>query len=219
MRLLLTSNGISNKSIKNALADLLQKPFSESSVAFIPTAANMDESNKSWLVDDMVNIKDLGFKFLDIVDFSALPKKIWLQRIKKCDVLFFSGGSTPHLMSSLKKSGLAQLLPKLLETKVYVGVSAGSIATNPSIVLTSNDKKVYYEKWTKYKSNEGLGLIDFYVRPHLNSRFFPNANAEYIGKIAKDIKGKVYALDDQSAIKVEGDKLTVISEGQYLTFN
>ena len=38
MKLLLTSAGISNKSIRNALVDLLGKPIEESSALFIPTA-------------------------------------------------------------------------------------------------------------------------------------------------------------------------------------
>ncbi|HSY61296.1 MAG TPA: hypothetical protein VK796_05435, partial [Cytophaga sp.] len=37
MKLLLTSAGITNKSIRNALTDLLGKPIEESKALFIPT--------------------------------------------------------------------------------------------------------------------------------------------------------------------------------------
>ncbi len=39
MRALLTSSGIRNGSIRNALVDLLGKPIAESSALFIPTAS------------------------------------------------------------------------------------------------------------------------------------------------------------------------------------
>ena len=38
MKFLLTSSGISNDSIRNALVDLLGKPIAESSALYIPTA-------------------------------------------------------------------------------------------------------------------------------------------------------------------------------------
>jgi dipeptidase E len=127
MKLLLTSNGIVNESIKKDLAELVGKPFSETSLAFIPTAANLDQTDKTWLINDLVNIKNLNLKFIDIVDISAMEEKMWLPRLKSADILFFSGGYTPHLMNWLKKSGLAVLLPKMLKNKVYVGISAGSM--------------------------------------------------------------------------------------------
>lgn len=219
MKLLLTSNGIVNESIKRALAELIVKPFSETSLAFIPTAANVDQTDKTWLIDDLLNIKKLHLKFLDIVDISALPKEMWLPRLESADILLFSGGVTPHLMYWLKKSGLAELLPVMLKSKVYVGISAGSMVVCPTTALSNRDKKVYYEKWTGYSGDEGLKLVDFYIRPHLNTRFFPNANANNFAEITKSIKDPIYVLDDQSALYVNGDKVKIISEGKYLVFN
>ncbi|MBI2598621.1 Type 1 glutamine amidotransferase-like domain-containing protein [Candidatus Curtissbacteria bacterium] len=219
MKLLLTSGGITNKTIKKALADLVGKPFNKTSLAFIPTAANVEEGDKSWLIEDLSNIKKLKLKSIDIVDISALPKEMWLPRLEAVDILFFSGGVTPHLMYWLKKSGLADLLPKLLKTRVYAGISAGSMVTNPTIALGNKDKKIYYEKWFGYGSDEGLGLVNFYVRPHLNSRFFPNANNAYFAQVAKNIKEPIYALDDNMAIKIVGSKVEVVGEGKYLILN
>jgi dipeptidase E len=119
----------------------------------------------------------------------------------------------------LKKSGLAEVLPEFLKTKVYVGISAGSMVTCPSIALSNKDKKVYYEKWTGYGSEEGLGLVNFYFRPHLNTRFFPNANSDTFQEIAKTIKEPIYALDDESALQVIDGSVKIVSEGEYLVFN
>ncbi len=216
MRLLLTSNGLSNQSIARALFELVGKPASETAIVFIPTAMNVTEGDKDWFIDDLNNIKKQGCKLIDIVDISALPKNIWQPRIEKGNVLFFSGGNTSHLMRWLKESGLAELLPELLETRVYAGISAGSMVTSPTLALSSEDKKIYYEEKFGYRSENALHFVDFYIRPHFNSPHFPKARKEYLEEIAKEVKKPIYALDDESALKITGDKIEVVSEGEYL---
>lgn len=78
MKLLLTSNGIANKSIEQALAELLGKPFAESRIVFIPTAANAEPEDKQWLINDYGNTAKLDFKNLYIVDLavSGLEKNL-----------------------------------------------------------------------------------------------------------------------------------------------
>jgi dipeptidase E len=216
MKLLLTSNGLANQSIANALFELTGKPASETVVIFIPTAMNAARGNKSWFINDLDNIKKQGFKFIDIVDISALPKEVWLPKIENGDVLFFSGGNTYHLMNWLQKSGLAELLPELLKTRVYAGISAGSIVTNPNIAYTSSDKKEYYENQFGYTSEAALNLVDFYIYPHFNSPHHLGSNEENLKKTAAETQKTVYGLDDESALKVVDDVATVVSEGNYL---
>lgn len=218
MKLLLTSNGLSNQSIANALFELVGKPASETTVVFIPTAMNAIWGDKEWFIDDLNNIKKQEFKTIDIVDISALPKNVWLPRMEKGDVLFFSGGNTSHLMRCLKESGLAELLPELLKTRVYAGISAGSMVTNPTLALSSEDKKVYYEEEFGYQSEEALNFVDLYVRPHLNSPHFPDAREEYFAEIAKKMQKTIYVLDDESALKIVDDQVEVITEGEYVKF-
>lgn len=219
MKLLLTSGGITNESIAKALFELIGKKPEETSLVFIPTAANVEAGDKSWLINDLVNIKKQGFKEIDIVDISALPKEMWLPRIEKADVLFFEGGNTTHLMYWIEKSGLINLLPELLKTKVWVGVSAGSIVTNPALTLSNQDKKIYYEENFGYRSEKALGFVGFYIRPHLNSSFSPHSNKENLEKIAKTVSATIYGLDDNSAIKVVDGKVEVVSEGEWVVFN
>lgn len=219
MKLLLTSNGLSNQSIVRALFDLVQKPASETTLVFIPTSMNIEPGDKGWFIDDLQNFKKQGFKVIDIVDISALPKNVWLPRLEAADILFFSGGNTTHLMYWLNESGLKDVLPELLKTKVYAGISAGSMVTNPDTALSNPDKKIYYEENYGYTSERGLGFIDFYTRPHFNSKSFPNASREYIQKIADETGKTIYALDDQSAIKVVDGNIEIISEGEWMKFN
>lgn len=219
MKFLLTSNGLSNQSIADALFDLVGKSASETSVAFIPTAMNFGRGDKDWFVDDLVNIKNQNLALLDIVDISALPIEVWRPRLENVDVLFFSGGNTSHLMRWIIESGLKDLLPEFLKTKVWAGISAGSMVPNPTLSLSSNDKKIYYEEMTGYRSEEALGYVDFYIRPHFNSPYFPKANADYLSEIASKMSEKIYALDDMSALKVVDGNVEIVSEGEYLELN
>lgn len=219
MKFLLTSNGLSNPAIAKALFDLVGKPASQTKIAFIPTAMNVGDGDKSWFINDLSNIKNQEPDLIDIVDISALPKNIWQPRLAAADVLFFSGGDTTHLMRWIKDSGLDQLLPELLKTKVWAGISAGSMVTNPTLALSSEDKKIYYEEKFGYKNETALGFVDFYVRPHFNSPDFPRASREYLMEIAKEMPATIYALDDMSALKVIDGKVEIVSQGEYLVLN
>jgi len=219
MKLLLSSNGLSNQSIAKALFALVGKPASETNIAFIPTAMNPGDSDKDWFVNDLYNINKQGLKNFDIVDISALPKEVWLPRLEKADVLFFSGGTTYHLMNWIKKSGLVDLLPEFLKTKVWAGISAGSMVTNPNLALSSKDRKMYYEEKFGEASEQALGLVDFYIRPHFNSPSFPKLRKEYLEEIAATMSGTIYALDDNSALSYDNGKIEIVSEGEYLILN
>lgn len=219
MKLLLTSNGITNPAIAKALFDLVGKPASEITAAFIPTAANVIDGDKRWLIDSIVDIQHAGIASLDIVDISALSKDIWQPRLEAVDVLIFSGGNNAYLMKWIVESGLESLLPKLLHTKVWVGISAGSCITSPTLVLSNKDDQIYSEEVFGYDSNKGLGFVDFYFRSHFNSPDFPNMNKEYLNEVAEEVSQKIYALDDNSALKVVDGQVEVISEGEYEVFN
>ena len=218
MKLLLTSGGFTNKTIVNALQDLTSKPFKDLSLAFIPTASNVEEGDKGWLVDDMNNAKKLGFSSFDIVDLSALAREMWEKRLRAVDIIMVGGGNTFHLMYWMNKSGLSEILRDLLKTKVYVGISAGSMVMAPSLAL-SQSAKLYYEDIGTDKMDEGLGFVNFQVRPHLNSEWFPKVRDEYLKELAKGIKDPIYAIDDDTAIQVDGGKIHVVSEGKWLKYN
>ena len=167
MKLLLTSGGITNKKIADVLLELVGKPAGEINLAFIPTAANADSHDKGWFIENLYQLKQQKYKRIDIVEISGLPRWNWEERLRYADVIFFSGGPTPHLMYWLEKSGLKELLPELLKTRVYVGVSAGSIVTGPTLITSNQKKAVSYKEKFGYETNAGLGFVDFYIRPHL----------------------------------------------------
>ncbi len=218
MKLLLTSAGLTNNSISKALFDLVNKKPEDISVVFIPTASNVEEGDKGWLINDLVNLQKQNFKQIEIADISALPIEIIKKRFEESDVLFFEGGNTNYLMGWINKLNLKECLVELLKTRVWVGVSAGSMVTNPILDLkTSQD--IYGEDLDKFDSMDGLNLVNFYFLPHINSQYFTNARFEKVQELSKMFSNKIYALDDNSAIKVVDGNVEVISEGEWKVWN
>ena len=218
MRLLLTSAGIRNKIIKNTLVELLDKKFEECRMVYIPTAANTEEGDKGWLIDDLKRFKDLGLAVIDIVDISALPRETILKRFAQADILTFGGGNTFHLMHWLERQDLRKEIEAMLETKVFIGISAGSMVATKNLIL-SDSVRLYDEAKDPVDSLNGLGFVDFHIRPHYNSPDFPGVNKENLLEIAKDIAEPIYAIDDETAIVVRDGKIEVVSEGKWEKFD
>src|SRR5438445_4855438 len=135
MKLLLTSAGIKNTSIHNALVDLLGKPIAESSALCIPTAnhAQPGGAAHAWRFisgrEARTPMCELGWKSLGVLELTALPsidKERWIPMLQETDALLVGGGDPLYLCYWMRQSGLADLLPSLHEA-VYVGLSAGSI--------------------------------------------------------------------------------------------
>jgi len=218
MKLLLTSNGLTNNTIANALFELTEKKSKDMTVVFVPTASNVESGDKDWLITDLINLKKYNFKSIEITDISAVDEKIWRPSLERADILFFEGGNAYHLMRWLNKSSLSLALPELLKNKVYVGVSAGSMVTNHDLNLKLSNL-IYEENYSETEELKALNFVDFYFLPHLNSKWFMKMRKENIVKVGNKINRAIYALDDNSAIKVNDDKIEVISEGEWFIIN
>lgn len=210
MKLLLTSNGISNESLAKALKKLIKRKIK---IAFIPTAANIETGEKEWLINDLNNCQKIGT--VDIVDISAVPKNIWLPRLKKSNVIVVEGGDSSYLMNCIISSGLKNEISKLLKNRVYVGISAGSIVTSKTLQASSD---FIYSKGVKH-APKGLGFVEFDIRPHLNSPKFPKVRDKYLRKLVRKLHGDVYAIDDDSAVMIDGNKIEVVSEGKWKKYS
>ncbi|MCP4296813.1 MAG: type 1 glutamine amidotransferase-like domain-containing protein [Proteobacteria bacterium] len=212
MKLLLTSAGITTDILAESLKELAGKEFSELKLAFVPTASNMAEGDKSWFIEDLYNLKKLGFGEIDLADISALEKDVWLARMKRADVLYFEGGDSYHLMEWVNKSGLREELVELLRDKIYVGVSAGSMITGETLMLKMT-QDVFEEDLDRTEEMAGLGLVEFGIAPHLNAPYFPEVREENIRAVG-DLP-ELYAIDDEAAVMVNGADVRVVGGGTW----
>ena len=220
MKFLLTSGGISNDSIRNALVDLLGKPIAECNALYIPTALHANSNGPALIVrllrrEFNTSLCEVGWKSLGVLELTALPsleKEQWLQRVQETDALLMEGGDPMYLCYWMQQSGLADLLPKLPREMVYVGLSAGSMVMTPSIG----------EDFVRWKPPTGgdrtLGLVDFAIFPHLDHPDMPDNSMTNAEKWAASMPVPSYLMDDQTAIQVIDGEVEVVSEGHWKLF-
>ena len=220
MKFLLTSGGITNTSIHNALEEILGKPISQSSALIIPTAmyALPNGPTLAWQQISGVSqssMCELEWKSLGVLELTALPsinKDAWVPMLQETDALLVGGGDPLYLCYWMRQSGLADLLPSLRREAVYVGLSAGSMVMAPSIG----------EDFVRWKPPTGgdstLGLVDFAMFPHLDHENMPENSLADAEKWAASVPTPGYAIDDQTAIKVVDGVVEVISEGHWKRF-
>ena len=219
MKFLLTSAGIKNDSIRNALVDLLGKPIAESSALCIPTAvyAMPGGAGMAWRLIRGVEatpLCEVGWKSLGVLELTALPsikEEHWVPLVQETDALLVGGGDPMYLCYWMRQSGLADLLPSLRET-VYVGVSAGSMVMAPNV---GED----FVRWNPPTgSDRALGMVDFSLFPHLDHPSLPDNSLANAERWAAGISVPAYAIDDQTAIKVIDGAVEVVSEGHWKRF-
>jgi dipeptidase E len=222
MKLLLTSAGIRNTSIHKALVDMLDKPIAESSALCIPTATYALPGGAAGAVlawqfisgrQPICPMCELGWKSVGVLELTALPsiaKELWVPMVQKIDVLLVNGGDPLYLCYWMRQSGLAELLPSL--RAVYVGLSAGSMVMTPRI----GEDFVHWKPPTG--ADETLGLVDFAIFPHLDHEAMPDNSMADAERWAAGMRAPAYAIDDETAIKVNDGTVEVVSEGHWRRF-
>lgn len=206
----------------NALAGLAGKNFDELKIAFVPTAAFVDGGNKDWMINDLYRLHHRG-AWVDVVDIAQLSRDEIRERFEPVDVVFVGGGNTYYLAYQMERSGMYDMLRELLKTKVYAGISAGSMVMGSTIRTSSQamgSEKFYDPEYDDFgpegrSSAKTYGAVDFAIRPHLNSRYFPEVTGEKIREVGKMLQTAIYAIDDQSAVQVIDGKVKVVGEGNW----
>jgi dipeptidase E len=217
MRLLLTSAGIKNPSIHDALVDLLGKPIAESSALCIPTGGYASLYGNPGGVWRFISgqsaqpMTGLGWKSVGVLELTALPsidQGRWVTWVREADVLLVNGGDALYLCHWMRESGLADLLPSLRDT-VYVGFSAGSMVMTPRIG----------EDFVGWKPPTGddstLGIVDFSIFPHVDHPDLSENTMAAAERWAAGLGNPAYAIDDDTAIKVTDGTVELVSEGHW----
>ena len=218
MKLLLTSAGIKNQSIEDALVDLLGKPIAESSALCIPTASYGHHSFAgAWRFisgNSPLRMTGLGWGSLGVLELTALPsleRERWVPLVEEVDVLLVGGGDSLYLAHWARESGFADLLPSLAET-VWVGLSAGSMVLTPRI---GEDFKV----WNPPDGGDrALGVVEFSIFPHVDHPDLPENTMAEAERWAAGLGNPAYAIDDDTAITVVRGAVEVVTEGHWRHF-
>jgi dipeptidase E len=219
VKLLLTSAGIKNPSIDEALVSMLGKPIAECDALCIPTASyghaprGIHGAYRFVVGEATTPMCELGWKSLGILELTALrtlDRESWVPAVEQTDVLLANGGDSLYLAHHMRESGLADLLPSL--SAVWVGLSAGSMVMTPRI---GDDFKVWDPPGG---GDKALGIVDFSIFPHVDHPSLPENTMAAAEGWASGLGNASYAIDDDTAIKVVDGDVEVISEGNWRRF-
>lgn len=221
-KLLLTSAGVTNPSIRTALLGLLGKPIEASTALAIPTSSYGHPNvspHQAWKfiagMEPQTPMVELGWQSVGVLELAALPSigdDRWVSWVREADVLLVNGGDPLYLCHWMRESGLADLFPSLEDT-VYVGLSAGSMVMTPRI---GED----FVHWRPPVGGDAtLGVVDFAIFPHLDHPMLPENTIADAERWAAGMPLPAYAIDDDTAIRVVDGVVDVISEGHWRHFS
>ncbi len=218
MKLLLTSGGVKNKSIHDAMVGLLGKPIAESTALIIPTASYGHPHGgppAAWRFiagQARTPLCELGWTSLGVLELTALPsldRASWVPMVEETDALLVGGGDALYLAHWMRESGLADLLSSL--RAVWVGISGGSMVMAPCI---GED----FIHWTSPAGDQALGVVDFAIFPHVDHPELPDNSMAEAARWAAGLSVPAYAIDDESALRVVDGAVDVVSEGHWRHF-
>jgi dipeptidase E len=223
MRMLLTSGGVQNDAIRDSLLGLLGQPFAESRVAVIIDAILPFAGDNSQTLIHLDQLHSLGWNEFDLMSLSGGPHSVIESRLRSADVIFCYGGSNHWLAYAWTANGFAPLLRELLDEKVYLGLSAGSMIFSRlhSNVVEAFDDHEEVRMLQLDSVAPALPLFDWALLPHLAAPYFPNQTDDWAAAAAARLAHPVYFLDDDSALLVRdpAEAPEVVSTGHWLKFN
>ena len=223
MRMLLTSNGVLSGPAFDALVDLLEKPIAESRTVVVIDAMLPFPGDKTTMLTHIDGYRRLGWAECDVLTLFSGPRSVVESRLRAADVVFCYGGTNHWLAHAWRESGLAPVLREILDEKVYVGLSAGSMIfsrLHAAAVEALDD----HDEVTMLQLESvapALPLLDWYLVPHLGAAYFPHSTDEWAAATAARLGGPVWFLDDTSALIIRDPEADpeIVSAGHWLRFD
>lgn len=219
-RLLLTSAGVRNQAIRDALLEMLGRPIEECTAVCIPTAmyghpyAGPGQDVWEFVAGRSEQpMVELGWKSVSLLELTALPsidESKWKPLVESADVLLVSGGDALYLCHWMRETGFTDLLSSL--DILWMGMSAGSMVMTPRI---GDDFVGWKAPWG---DDRALGLVDFAIFPHLDHPQLSENTLATAERWAASLDCPSYAIDDETAIRVVDGVVDVVSAGHWQRF-
>lgn len=207
LKLFLSSMAISPEQ-GNYFIDLVGKNPEDIQFALIENAADGEDGDKSWMLENRQAIKNQGFA-VDIVDLNLYrsDKAGLAARLADKDAIWLGGGNTYYLRWLLHDTGADQLITQLVHNgTVYGGGSAGAVVAGPTLKHfdKADDPQVAPQVYWN-----GLGLTNTTVVPHIDNEQFAEILTEANNKLIAEGYATV-TLTDAQALIINGDQQKVI---------
>ena len=222
MRMLLTSSGIHNTTVRETFLGLLDRPPAESSIAVIVDAILPFDGDNTTTLEHLAELHGLGWVTFDLMSLFGGPRSVIESRLRSADVIFCYGGTNHWLAHAWTATGLAPVLRELLEEKVYLGTSAGSMifSRHHADMVEAFDDREEVEMLQLETVAAAVPLFDWSLLAHLDAPFFPDQTDETLAAGAARLGAPLYVIDDDTALLVRDPDQPpeVVSTGRWLEF-
>ena len=210
LKLLLASWGLSTEPIIQTFEEMVGKPRNEINLAIINEAIKGEVGDHRWFAEELQHLaKTIGGN-LEFIDLQSHDLDYIKKRIDANDAIYCFGGNTDYLANTFVKTGFDQLLPQILQQKVWVGSSAGSCVLCHKEPAWAQ-QTIYQEQ---PEAERFMEIVPIVFLPHLHG-FFEFDRAEIV-ETSKLTNLPVYAMSDKSALKIEDVNNPVFIGEDYL---
>ena len=227
MKLLLTSGGITNPSIRAALEGMLGKPVEESHALCVPTAqwghpmcgpASVRGRGGRGVPLVAAPHRARAGRRSGVLELTALPTHrpgaVGAAGSARPTSCWSTAATPPYLCHWMRESGLADLAALAPRHWSGSGVSAGSM------VMTPAHRRRLRRAGTGARADDRtLGVVDFSIFPHLGHLRPSNTDGRRPSSGPPTSAGPAYAIDEQTAIAVVDGGTEVVSEGTWTRFD
>lgn len=210
MKLILASAGLANESIIQTLEEMVGKPRQQINTIIINEAIKGETGDMRWFTEELERLTKVLGGSIEFIDLQAHDLEYIKSRIDLADMIFCFGGNTDYLSNVFIETGFDQILPQILEEKVWVGSSAGSciLCHKESDEIQAT---IYKEK---READRFMDIVPIILLPHLHGWF--KFDRQEIVRASELTDLPVYALSDNSALKIIDREAPVVLGEDYL---
>ena len=187
------------------LVRAIEPELAGKTVTYIPTAGIAEEI-EGMIEDETNTLESLGLT-VDVLDVSTATYDSIVSTLTKNDVIFVGGGNTFYLLQELRRSGADKILvQEVNKGKLYIGESAGAVITCPDIGYCAGMDNP--EKAPELTDYTGLGLVDFYIVPHIGNAEMGEAAEKAVAEYNSRLDLEV--ITDKQVIQVEDERHRIL---------
>ncbi len=187
------------------LVKTIEPELAGKTVTYIPTAGIVEET-EGMVEEETTILESLGLA-VDVLDVSAASYESIVNSLTKNDIIFIGGGNTFFLLQELRRSGADKILvQEVNKGKLYIGESAGAVIACPDIGYCSGMDSP--EKAPELTDYTGLGLVDFYIVPHIGNKEMGEAAEKAVEEYNSKLDLKI--ITDRQIIQVDGENLKIL---------
>lgn len=217
MKLCITSYGFTTKDIAKAVKKLVGKTLEKVNIAIVYEAAINTSKSKRWFIEELNNIAKYIGGNIDFVNIEVFSKNEIEKRFLNSDIIYLMGGKKHFLAELFRRTDTLDLIKEMINNKVFMSSSAGSMALCRQITSANFWQERYNLTKEEVLKKTELEIVDFSIVPHFMREDHLLWDEKFLKRVLNDNLYPVYALNDNQAIIYDNGNISFVG-GNPLVF-